>query len=203
MKKRSFVARIIQLCARVVGRGPARLLSVQFPQYSIGRASYGRLKVIDFGEGATLKVGAFCSFAVGVQVMLGGNHRPDWTTTYPFSARGRRFAHIQGHPVSRGDVLIGNDVWIGHEALILSGVTIGDGAVVGARSVVSRDVPPYGVVAGNPARLIRYRFSPEVVERLLSIKWWNWADSRIDEAVPLMLKPEVENFLDAVESPKL
>ena len=135
----------------------------------------------------------------GAQVMLGGNHRIDWATTYPFSAIDPRFRHFTGHPQSKGDVAIGNDVWVAREAMILSGVTIGDGAVIGARAVVSRDVAPYTVVAGNPAVTVRPRFPEPIVERLQAIRWWDWPDERIAAAMPLLLSDRIEDFLEAAE----
>ncbi|HEX5127349.1 MAG TPA: CatB-related O-acetyltransferase, partial [Rhodocyclaceae bacterium] len=134
-----------------------KTLQQRYPQYSIGRGTYGDdLLVRNWNEGTTLRIGNYCSIAAGVKIYLGGEHRTDWVTTYPFSALWPEAAHIEGHPRSKGDVTIGNDVWIGTEAMILSGVTIGDGAVIGARAVVSRDVPPYAIVAGNPASVVRY-----------------------------------------------
>ena len=179
--------------------GGARPLAERYPQHRIGRGSYGDLDVVEFGEGTTLEIGSYCSFARGAQVMLGGNHRIDWVTTYPFSAIDRRFAHFPGHPQSKGNVVIGNDVWVAREAMILSGVTIGDGAVIGARAVVSRDVPPYTIVAGNPAVEIRPRFPAPLVERLLALRWWDWPDERIAAAMPHLLSDKVETFLDAAE----
>lgn len=179
-------------------RGKKRGLAERFPQYEIGRASYGDLEVRSWKEGATLKVGAFCSFAAGVKIFLGGEHRTDWVTTFPFPALWKEQAgHIQGHPKTRGDVIIGNDVWIGAEAVIMSGVRIGDGAVVGARAVVTRDVPPYAIVAGNPAVLIRLRFAEQVIERLREIAWWNWSDERITRLMPLLLSERIEDFISA------
>ncbi len=184
----------------LLGARPSPLmLAPRLPQYPVGEGSYGDLQVVEFGEGAKLKVGAYCSFAKGVLVFLGGEHRTDWVTTYPFSALDPRFAHIPGHPKTRGDVKIGNDVWIGREAIVMSGVTIGDGAVVGARAVVARDVPPYGIVAGNPAALVRHRFAPEIVERLLAVAWWTWPADRIAAATPLLLNTDIEGFLAAAE----
>lgn len=191
--------------ARLFGRrrGNARpefFLAPRYPEYRIGRGSYGDLEVVAFGEAATIEIGNYCSFAHGAKIMLGGEHRTDWATTYPFSAIDRRYSRFEGHPKSKGDVSIGNDVWVAREALILSGVTIGDGAVVGARAVVSRDVPPYTIVAGNPAVEIRLRFPPEIVERLRAIAWWNWPQARIDAAMAFLLSPDIQAFLDAVES---
>lgn len=193
-----------RLASRLRGsRANPLMLAPRFPQYTIGRGSYGGLTVLDFGEGATVRIGAYCSFAAGVQVFLGGEHRMDWVSTYPFSALDPRHASIKGHPRTRGDVTIGNDVWVGREAMIMSGVTIGDGAVVGARAVVAKDVPAYGVVAGNPAQFIRTRFSPETVERLLAVAWWNWPPERVDAAVPLLLANDIAAFLDAAERGEL
>ncbi len=177
----------------------AQPLSRRFPQFEIGAGSYGGLNVVEFGEGTKLKVGRYCSFASGVQVLLGGNHRMDWVTTFPFSAIEPQFHDIPGHPHSRGDVVIGNDVWVAREAVILSGVAIGDGAVIGARAVVSRDVAPYTIVAGNPAVAVRSRFAPEIVERLMAVKWWDWPEARIMAAMPKLLSSDIEAFLDAAD----
>lgn len=182
-------------------RGKKRGLAERFPQYTIGRASYGDLEVRSWKEGATLQVGAFCSFAAGVKIFLGGEHRTDWVTTFPFPALWKEQAgHIPGHPKTRGNVVIGNDVWIGAEAVIMSGVRIGDGAVVGARAVVTRDVPPYAIVAGNPAALIRQRFAEPVIERLREIAWWTWSDERITRLMPLLLSDRIEDFIAAVDA---
>jgi hypothetical protein len=112
--------------------------------YQAGDFTYGVPAVWRWGEPATLIIGKYCSLSIEIVIQLGGNHRPDFVTTYPFSAIADwpEAADIEGHPASKGDVRIGNDVWIGMGALILSGVTIGDGAVIAARAVVSRDVPP-------------------------------------------------------------
>lgn len=197
----SGLAVLRRLAGRVFrGRGNSLMLAPRFPQYDIGRGSYGGLSVLDFGEGSKVSIGAFCSFARGVQIFLGGEHRTDWVSTYPFSALDQRFAGIKGHPRTRGDVVIGNDVWVGREAMIMSGVTVGDGAVIGARAVVAKDVPAYGVVAGNPATLVRSRFPPETIERLLAIAWWRWPQERVDAAVPLLLSRDIDAFIAAAEN---
>ena len=128
--------------------------------------------------------------------MLGGNHRVDWVTTYPFNVLFPEAAHFEGHPHSKGDVVIQNDVWIGMGALILSGVTIGNGAVVGARSVVTRSVPPYALAAGNPARVVRLRFSEDQIRQLERIAWWDWPIEKVQEAWPGLLSADIEAFLD-------
>jgi chloramphenicol O-acetyltransferase type B len=178
-----------------------RDLSVRYPQFEFGRGTYdgNDLEVRALGEGVTLKVGAFCSIATGVQVFLRGDHRGDWVTTFPFSVLWPSATRFKGHPATKGDVVIGNDVWIGTEALILSGVTIGDGAIVGARAVVTKDVAPYSIVVGNPAREVRKRFNDDTIERLLSVRWWDWSDSMIEEFIPLLLSADVAAFLDAAE----
>jgi chloramphenicol O-acetyltransferase type B len=167
---------------------------------NVGRHTYGHesIEVRDWGEGAALTIGGFCSIADRVVVYLGGNHRPDWITTYPFSAfpdQWETAAGVEGHPATNGDVTIGNDVWIGSSATLMSGVTVGDGAVVGANSTVTRDVAPYAIVGGNPATLIRHRFAPDVIEELLRIAWWEWSDERIAAAVPTMLSGDIERFI--------
>lgn len=152
----------------------------------VGRFTYGyeRMTVREFGEGAGLSIGAFCSLATNVQFFLGGNHRIDWITTFPF---GHIFQDelgvekIAGHPATRGDIRVGNDVWIGSGATILSGITIGDGAVIAANATVSKDVAPYEIVGGNPAQHIRYRFEPEIVALLLRLRWWDLATEHVRE----------------------
>lgn len=168
----------------------------QYSAFEIGAWTYGHPSVLSAAEGtATLRIGRFCSIADGVTIMLGGNHRVDWVTTYPFNVLFHDAAHFKGHPHSKGDVVIGNDVWLGRGALILSGVSIGNGAVVGAHSVVSRSVPAYAMAAGNPARVVRLRFSEEQVRALERIAWWDWPIEKIREAWPLLLSANVDEFL--------
>jgi acetyltransferase-like isoleucine patch superfamily enzyme len=164
---------------------------------SIGRWSYILATLKWYDTTTALHVGAFCSIAEDVVFLLGGAHRPDWVTTSPLRILMRLpGAGSDGTPVSDGDITINNDVWIAYGATIGSGVHIGDGAVVAARSVVLEDVPPYAVVAGAPARVIRYRFDEETRERLLALRWWDWPDDRIRDAVPLLCSGDVRSLLE-------
>lgn len=172
-------------------------------RFSVGRCTYGEPFIPDFGDKATLRVGAFCSFAGNVTIILGGNHRVDWITTFPFMLHWDCARDVKGHPATKGDVVIGNDVWIGYRAMILSGVRVGNGAVIGAEAVVAKDVPPYGIVVGNPARLVRKRFSDEQIATLERIAWWDWSDAKIEKAMPLLLSGDIAGlakFAEANES---
>ncbi|OGS68209.1 MAG: hypothetical protein A2Z87_12590 [Gallionellales bacterium GWA2_54_124] len=175
---------------------PPKYLAQRYPEYQIGQGTYGDLTVLSWGEGAILSMGSFTSVASGVKVFLGGEHRIDWVTTYPFNVLWESASQLEGHPKTKGNVIIGNDVWIGTEAIILSGVKIGDGAVIGARAVISRDVPPYSVVAGNPGKVVKYRFEEKVIEQLLEIAWWNWSEAKIKAAMPQFLDNDISCFIE-------
>lgn len=147
------------------------------PRVTVGRFTYGSPKLRVWAEADRIAIGAFCSIAEDVAILGGGEHNQQWLTTYPLRiALGDPLAGRDGHPASKGPTTIGNDVWIGHGAIVLSGVEIGDGAVVGAGAVVTRDVAPYAVVAGNPARQVRLRFDPASIADLLELPWCGLAD---------------------------
>lgn len=175
-------------------------------EYDIGRYSWGHLTVSYRTPGCALVVGQFCSFAYGTRVILGGEHRADFVSTYRFPAyepfRAAFEADRRATTVTGGSVVIGNDVWIGHDALILSGATVGDGAIVGAGSVVRSTVPPYALALGNPARVAGFRFSPEQISALQRIRWWDWEESRLVEALDLMMSPDIQAFVDAYDVPE-
>lgn len=192
-----------RLKRKVFPKPPIRLLQAVYPEEDIGAHSYGGVSIARFGDDTGFSIGKYCSFAANVTFMLGGGHRIDWVTTYPFSDIDEKFAHIEGHPASKGDIIIGNDVWVGRDAMILSGVNIGDGAVVAARSVVTKNVPAYAVVAGQPARIIKYRFPEKTISRLLDLKWWDWPDDRVRGAVPDMLQDNINAFLEKAEAGNL
>lgn len=167
---------------------------------NVGRHTYGHehITVHHWGEPTELRIGAFCSIADRVHIFLGGNHRTDWVSTYPFAEFVKTWPQaqgIEGHPATKGNVVIGNDVWIGSGATIMSGVTVGDGAVLGAESCVTRDVAPYAIVAGNPACEIRRRFDEGTIGKLLELRWWEWSDERIGANVDLMSSTDIERFV--------
>jgi len=168
-------------------------------RYKIGDHTYGNLRVVSFGEGTSLTIGKYCSISRNVVIFLGGEHRTDWISTYPFPWIWEEAKGIPGHPGTKGDVVIGNDVWIGYGATLLSGVTVGDGAVIGACSLVTKDVPPYARVAGNPAHILGYRFDENLIKKLLEIKWWNWPDPVIKERLRFICTPSIEEFIKKFE----
>jgi virginiamycin A acetyltransferase len=131
-----------------------------------------------------LIIGKYCSIACGAKFILNSaNHSRQSLSTYPFPIFFDEWSlsvqDVTGAWDNKGDIVVGNDVWIGYEAVIMSGVTIGDGAIIGTRAVVTKDVPPYAIVGGVPAKEIRKRFSDDVISRLLDLQWWNWEDSRV------------------------
>ena len=152
-------------------------------------------------EGADrLVVGSFCSIGSGAAFIMAGNqgHRNDWISTFPFYWMGEvpAFADAENGYRPAGDTVIGNDVWIGSEAIVMPGVRIGDGAVIGTRALVARDVEPYAIVAGNPAKMIRKRFDDPAIAMLLELKWWNWTDDQLHEAMPILTSGNVEALHD-------
>jgi virginiamycin A acetyltransferase len=128
------------------------------------------------GAPEKLMIGKFVQIAHGVQfITSSANHQMDGFSTYPFAVFGEPWSSsYEAKWPNKGDTIVGNDVWIGHESLIMPAVSIGDGAIIASRSVVTKDVPPYSIVAGNPAKLIRKRFDDATIAALLNIKWWDW-----------------------------
>jgi len=170
------------------------LLTLGYTRPQTGAFTYGRPTIYSWG-GFEVSIGKFCSLSKGI-VIVGGEHNLHWVSTFPLRERFRLPGRGQdGHPTYKGPVTIGHDVWIGMGAFILSGVTIGDGSVVAARSVVTRDVPPYAIVAGNPAQVVRYRFEPDTIAALLRIKWWEWDLSRTVGNVNWLNGSGVEDFV--------
>jgi chloramphenicol O-acetyltransferase type B len=148
-------------------------------------------------EGADrLIVGSFCSIGSGAAFIMAGNqgHRHDWISTFPFYFMNEvpAFAGAGNGYAPAGDTVIGNDVWIGSEAIVMPGVSIGHGAVIGTRALVTRDVEPYAIVGGNPGKVIRKRFGDADIARLLEMAWWDWSDDRLHDAMPVLTGGDVE-----------
>lgn len=150
-------------------------------------------------NGDRLIIGKYCSIACGAKFLFtSGNHAQRSLANYPFpifaDAWGLDWADVAQAWDNKGDTVIGSDVWIGYEAVVLQGVTIGDGAIVGARAVVTRDVPPYAVVGGVPARELRRRFPPETVEALLALRWWDWPAEKVRRHVQDIMQGNLERL---------
>ncbi len=149
----------------------------------------------EFGD--RLIIGKFCSIASGTKFIMGpANHRISSVTTYPFHVFGGLWSeqtpdHISQLPF-KGDTVIGNDVWFGRECVVMPGIKIGDGAIVAAYSVVTRDVEPYSVVGGNPARFLKKRFGDELIELLLCLKWWDLEPAALAKLLPLLCDPDLD-----------
>lgn len=146
-----------------------------------------------------LIIGKFCSIACGAKFLFNSaNHTLSSLSTYPFPLLfeewGLEKKNVADSWDNKGDIVVGNDVWIGYEAVILSGVTIGDGAVIGARAVVTKDVPPYTIVGGVPAKPIKKRFSEESIKKLQSIRWWDWSKEKIAENITAIQSGNIEQL---------
>lgn len=139
--------------------------------------------------------GSFCSIGSGAAFVMAGNqgHRNDWISTFPFfwMSEVPTFAGAENGFRPAGDTVVGNDVWIGTEAIIMPGVTIGDGAVIGTRALVTKDVEPYAIVGGNPAKVIRKRFDEADITTLLELRWWDWSDDDLKQAMSILTSGDV------------
>jgi acetyltransferase-like isoleucine patch superfamily enzyme len=172
------------------------------PRITVGRFSYGTPQFKVWDDNESVSIGSFCSIADDVVIFGGGEHNPQWVTTYPLRiAFGDLLAGKDGHPATKGPTRIGSDVWMGHGATIMSGVTVSDGAIIGARAVVTRDVPPYAIVAGNPGRVVRYRFDEKVIEGLLAIRWWDWPLDKIHANQTALCGGSAADFVDRFRPP--
>lgn len=195
---RSFLSRLKKDVIRKFDeyRAPRFMINDRrYSDYEIGAYTYGSPKILRWNEETGLTIGRYCSIAENVTLVLGGNHRTDWITTYPLSVFIQSLSANTGHPSTKGDISIGNDVWLGYGSTVLSGVTIGDGAVVGACSVVTKDVPPYAIVIGAPAKVVKYRFDKKYIAQLLNIQWWNWSPEELETRGKHLLSCDIEEFI--------
>jgi acetyltransferase-like isoleucine patch superfamily enzyme len=160
----------------------------------IGRHCIGTPMILSWRDDEKLVIGNFCMFAYNSTVLLGGEHDLSRITCFPLVTR---VLNVKSDidSVSKGPVIIGNDVWVCVGATILSGVTIGDGAIVAAGSVVTQDVPPYAIVGGVPARVLRFRYSKEQIKKLLDISWWKWSDQKIADNIDF-LYGDINTFIE-------
>lgn len=150
-------------------------------------------------NGDRLVIGKFCSIACGVKFLFNSaNHTQSSLSTYPFPIFYEEWGLDRGHVTqawdNKGDIVIGNDVWIGYEAVVLAGVTVGDGAIIGARALVTKDVPPYTIVGGVPARIIRRRFPEDTIAKLLKLQWWEWPAEKIKGCMGAIQRGEMETL---------
>lgn len=147
-----------------------------------------------------LIIGKFCSIACGAKFLFNSaNHTMTSLSTYPFPLFFEEWKLEKENVIeawdNKGDIIIGNDVWIGYNSIILAGVIIGDGAIIGTNAVVTKDVPPYTIVGGVPARFIRKRFNDETIDKLLKIKWWNWSEEKISQNIKMIKSGYIERFI--------
>jgi virginiamycin A acetyltransferase len=159
------------------------------------------VNIISWSDKYQVRLGKYNSIGRDCNFFLHANHRPDWITTSsqlwgPVTNEIAQKHMEMGHPSCKGDIIIQNDVWIGAKSTVMSGIKIGNGAVVAAGSVVSKDVPPYAIVAGNPAKIVKYRFDEEQIKKLLFISWWNWDEQKIRDNAMLMWSNNIDEFIE-------
>lgn len=166
----------------------------------IGEYTYGHFDILCWSSDDSVQIGKFCSIAPYVKILGGGEHNKNIVSTYPFK---HFFMNNKLDPnvETKGPTIIGNDVWIGMNSLILSGVNISDGVIIGAGSVVAKDIPPYAIVAGNPMKIIGYRFEDDITKKLISISWWDWPIEKINENIECFynnINEFIEKFYNGV-----
>lgn len=179
-------------------RAPEKI-RLQYPRYTVGVGTYGIPEVFEFGDDTVLRIGSYTSIAAGVRILLGGEHRTDWLTTYPFPAMMKGLEDIKDYAPSKGDVVIGSDCWICAGAMILSGVTIGHGSIVAAGAVVTRDVAPFSVVGGNPCKFIRFRFDEPIRQQLLDAAWWDWPMDEVKSIARTLSSNDLPALLEYIQ----
>ena len=164
----------------------------------IGKHTYGKI-IVDAYEGSESKItiGKYCSISRDVRFINGGIHPIDWVSLYPFRIKWKmEGALADGMPASKGPIEVMNDVWIGTGSTILSGVTIGNGAIIMAGSIVTKDVPAFTIVGGIPAKPVKKRFSDQEIQALEEIKWWDWSEEKIKENVELLSATDLTKFIE-------
>ena len=173
----------------------------------VGKWSYGNPSIYRWDWKSKVIIGNFCSLGPDINFYVGGDHRADWISTSPlpasqFSKTFKKTKSIKNFAKSKGDIVIGHDVWIGGRSTILSGVTIGTGAIIAAGSLVVNDVEPYTISGGNPNRVIKKRFEDSTIKRILDTEWWLLEDSKIDSISKYLLSNDTENFFSLINNIK-
>ncbi|WP_269530271.1 CatB-related O-acetyltransferase [Asaia astilbis] len=170
----------------------------KYPSKTIGTHTYGDIDLIDSNATNDLNIGKFTSIGPNVKVIC-GNHNYRFVSNYPFKSIWNDFwkplDNIEDH-IYNGVTTIGNDVWIGHSVFIKGGINISDGAVIAAGSIVTKDVPPYAIVGGSPAKVLKYRFEKEQVSKLMEIKWWEWSDEKVNENLDQIMSENIDFFIE-------
>jgi acetyltransferase-like isoleucine patch superfamily enzyme len=167
-----------------------------------GRGTYfdRNVNIISWSDDYHVHLGKYNSIGRDCNFFLHANHRVDWITTSsqlwgPVTSEIADMHMKMGHPTCKGDIIIENDVWVGAKSTIMSGVKIHNGAVVGAGSTVTKNVPPYAIVAGNPTKVVKFRFTPEQIKSLLKIEWWNWTEDRIKTETMTLWSNNIDEFI--------
>lgn len=173
--------------------------------FNIGRFTYGiqHVNVKQWGEGASLTIGSFVAIAENLTIYLGGNHRTEWASTFPFGLIFDRELPCEIDPATistKGDVKIGSDCWIGSHVTIMSGVEVGHGSVIAAGTYLAKSVNPYSFVAGNPGRLKSYRFAENIIEQMIQLGWWDLPTEEIIAIAPLLRKPPTMESISQIYS---
>lgn len=169
-----------------------RVETISGVKVNVGKFTYGAqwINILKWQDlGLHVETGRFCSISYGLKIYTGGNHRKDWITAYSFGhipPSSKSISPVSGHPQSNQPVIIENDVWIGRDVTLMSGVTIGNGAVIEANSHVGRSIPPHAIAGGNPAKIIGHRFNEQQIKKLLELKWWNLSDEKIHQSIDLL-----------------
>ena len=164
----------------------------QKPNLKIGKYTYiNGMKIYCWDKTFQLNIGKYCSFADNIVIIGGGEHDKDWVSTFPFIDRWKLDEYKQlKRPRFKGNINIENDVWIANNVTILSGVTIGNGAIIGANTTVTKNVPEYSIVVGNPMQILKYRFNKNIIDQLLKIQWWEWSEEKIKKHQDLFINPQ-------------
>lgn len=164
-----------------------------------GTYSYGVPDIYPYDNPCNLYIGNYCSIGKGCEILLGGNHHTNWVTTFAFCKSGNAFPKWwdlhKDTDIFHGNIHIGDDVWIGRNVLILPGANIGNGAVIGAGSVVAGKIPAYSIAVGNPCRVIKMRFSDNQIQALERISWWEWDPAKINENLHLLCNENIYEFI--------